>query len=260
MIRLADIHRPPCSPPLTVRFGRWYGHPMSPRQKAVVELLEHQRLRQRRAAYLLVNDPERHDDVRRIIIEYLRWYTTEIAPQFRPVLLAHRPADLRRLLRGSDLHFIRRTSYSVTALRGQTHHAVAAFDVDRWLRHRSPDGCGTLLRTVTPMMTRTNPCDILILHGSGRRAGSFARLWKRNSASARYLILDVPTLTCNLDVDPATPQRWLRPPAAHHGSASGAAPPGILRHLAPRRYVPAPVAVTDPPKVFPYRAAVVPAA
>lgn len=218
MIPVALITMRPCSPPLLYRFERWLGRTMSARERAVVILLEHQRARQHRGAYLLVSDPGSSDDVKKIIVDYLRWYADKVAPDVRPVVVTHGPKEQAQLLPRNDRRIIRRTSRSYTSLSPARVKAVALLDIDRWGVSLRPRGSRRAFDFFEPLLDRTSPDSIFIVHG---KAGwyperpprhHFYMLWTDNFHHARhYITLDIPTLSCNLDADRLTPACWFVP-------------------------------------------------
>ena len=193
-----DIRRslPPGSPPLGYHFRKWYGRPMSRQQEAILFCLEKQRVIDKVAPYLLVDDRHSDEQIKFFLMAYAYWFSTQVwKTQLPMVVVGHKrpwlPNKAIRCLSSRNVH----------AMVGFTYFVGVMLDVDRWLQHRYvSDGFGISYHLLADMMMRRNPRNLLIIHGNTRtRARS--RQHPNTFAERFRRMATLPDITATLALD-----------------------------------------------------------
>lgn len=195
-IRDIQRSRPSGMPLPGLRFRRWYGHPLTLAQEAILTILEKQRMVDGVAPCVMIDDPVGDEGIRRFLEAYTVWFATEAWPVSLPAsIVSTQPTDRRRSA-------VRRLSHRCgQSLRGVSSFATLFLDVDRWCPWRRPcDLFADNLLAIQARFTRTNPRNLLIIHGNIRpRARSRCRV---NTFRQRFLrLLDSPEVCPTLSLD-----------------------------------------------------------
>lgn len=133
----------PCAPNHLYHFQKWLRRPLSSLERSVIEPIERQRAANRGRdlpTRIFVDDPGTFGTaIRDILILYLRWYSTLVAPRFQSCIIGRYRNEASQAIRTSFLNNDLKINLQLLNEARLTPERLASYKTAGWMRRLAPN-------------------------------------------------------------------------------------------------------------------------
>ncbi len=210
--------------PFTRPFEKWLGFPLTPRQRTLVTILEHQRTTTGRVRLMLAARHAPKPDIARTLTLYLRWLQERITPWTQALAIERDRLTAWRLAR----ELPRATFASARRIdqaRGRTFEQLLILNAHLFCPNRRPvDTFQAAVTNYFPAIPLSSGSLIMVYGSIYRRRSSFSDHYRRHAANPRSPFVTITEAFLDLTPQEALQILWPREPIPIHQTAPPAPP------------------------------------